>query len=210
MKKFFFLLKNASFSVRLRGLIAFAVGVVFVLTVLFGAVSAINGSVTKLPVLKLVMSEEKLEDLEKTVEKSADEIEKAFEEGDAEDIAEFEQETGVTVEKLIKSLRPISLKSMQTILEWQGEDEVAQMFGMIVKVITIYAVALVALLALSVLFMKKGLMIFAYFLGLPFLFIFVGISGFVICTVAMILYCILMGKVNKEYKAFKKAPATEE
>jgi len=209
MKKFFFLLKHASFSVRLRGLIAFVIGLVFLLTVFFGASSAINGSVTKLPIMKLVYSEAKLEEMEDSVEKYAEEIEEAIEKEDPAQIEKFEKESGVSIEKLKKSLDPISLKSMQTIFEMQNENALAQVFGLFVKIITVYAVILVALLALAILFMKKGLMILAYILGLPFLFIFVGITAFAICTVAMIAYCILIGMVNKAYKAYKKAPVEE-
>lgn len=210
MKKFFFLLTKASFGTRLRSLIALAVGVVFLLTVFFGAISAINGSVTKLPILKLVYSESQLDEMETSAEKYAQEIEEAIEKEDPAQIEKFEKESGVSIEKLQKSLDPLSLKSMVTIFEMDGDREFAEVFGLFVKVITIYAVILVALLALSVLFMKKGLMILAYILALPFLFIFVGVTAFVICTVAMIAYCILIGKVNKAYKAYKKAPATEE
>lgn len=210
MRKIFFLLKKASFSLRLRGLIALAVGVVFLLTVLFGAVSAINGSVTKLPILKLAYSETQLNEMEASAEKYAQEIEEAIEKEDPAQIEKFEKESGVSIEKLKKSFDPISLKSMITIFELEGDSSFAGMFGLFVKIITIYAVILVALLALAVLFMKKGLMILAYILALPFLFIFVGVTAFVICTVAMIAYCILIGKVNKAYKAYKKAPATEE
>ena len=210
MKKFLFLLKNASESIRLRGLIALGIGVVFLLTVFFGAVFAINGSVTKLPVMKLAYSESELNQMEETAEMYAKGIEEAIEKEDPAQIEKFEKESGISIKKLRKSFDPISLKSMKTIYEITEDREVAQVFGLFLTVITAYAIVLVALLALAVFFMKKGLMILTYILSLPFLFIFVGVVAFVICTVALVAYCILIGNVNKAYKEYKKAPATEE
>lgn len=85
------------------------------------------------------------------------------------------------------------------------DKEVVEMMETIFQVVSIYGTVIVVLLVLAAVFMKKGLMIFAFITALPYCLMFLGMSAITTVAIATVVYFVLMTIVNKKYKAYKRA-----
>ncbi len=205
MKKFMFLLKNASMAIRIVALIALVAGIVSIVTLSTGVSSALNKPITELPLVTMIMDEAKLKEMEMESKQLSAEIDEALKDQDAAEIAELEKEFGVSVDELKASVETISLNSLSTVFQAEGTKEVADIISGLIKGISIYGTVIAVVMALAVVFMKKGLMITAYIFALPILFLLVGGGALVTITVATIAHFVLLTIVNRKYKAFKRA-----
>ena len=213
MKKFNYLLKNASMTTRIIAAIALVLGIVFIAMTCIGANSALNGAFTEIPLIDLVIDEEDRRLFEEETKNWAQELDRYLEEGNytEEDLKEFEEEFGLSIEEVKEALYPVSLNSINLLAKANGVEDAdfEALLNMILVVIKGYAGVIVLILALAVFFMKKGLVLTAYIVSIPFYLALAGGTAFAIVTVATVAYFVLMTLVNKEYKKFMSTPIVE-
>ncbi|MBO5939283.1 MAG: hypothetical protein J6Q82_07300 [Clostridia bacterium] len=205
MKKILFLLKNASMVIRVIALIAAIAGIVSIVTLSTGVSSALNKPITELPLVTMIMDEAKLKQMELESKELSAEIEAALQEQDAAEIAELEKEFGISANELKESVETISLNSLSTVFQAEGDQEIAGIISGLIKGISVYGTVIAVLMALAVVFMKKGLMITAYIFALPIVFLLIGGGALMSITVATVVHFVLLTIVNRKYKAFKRA-----
>ena len=205
MRKIIFLVKNASWFTRIVALLAIAAAIISIVTMTQGRDAALNGPITKLPLLTMVMEESDLKEMEAEADFVSEEIQMALETQDPEDIKELEEEYGLSIEDLQVSFEEISLNSVSLAIQAEGDEEVTAIVSGIIKGVSIYAIVIIVLMALAAVFMKKGLMILSFILSLPFYFLLVGVGSITVAAVATVAFFVLVSIVNKNYKSYKKA-----
>ena len=197
---------------RIRAAIALGLGILCILLVFLSANNAVNGSMLKIPLVTFFYedADELQNDLDEAVE--------AIKDFDSAEIEEFLNEfLGVSVDsdeieakknKVVKLFSPFSINSVIELTEMfgVGDDEVSEIVGIFktfVSIIWGYAIVLIVLTALGVLFQKTWLMVLAYILGVGFIVITGGVVFVILATVAYIATAVLFSKMKNEYKAFK-------
>ncbi len=202
---------------RIRAAIALGLGILSILFVFLSANNAVNGSMLKIPVVSLVLDDaDEMQD-------ELDEAVRALKKFDTEELEDFLHEfLGVTVDseeieakksKILNLFSPFSINSFIELTEMFGQDdddisEIVEVFSIVISVVWIYAVVLMILTALGVLFQKTWLMVLAYILGLAFIAMTGGVVLVILATVAYIATAVLFSKMKGEYKAFKAACVT--
>lgn len=211
MKKIAFIFKNADAKTRIIGIVALALAALALLTVIISANTAINGPITKLPVIELFVPEEERDELDDYGKDLVELIEDAIDEDDDDLIEELEDEYDMPVKKILKLIDPVSLNGVKQLGEeiYEGDEETVMIFTVIVNGISAYAFIIGLFVALAGIFMNKALFIIADVFSALFFFVFVGAAWFFIFTALCIAYCILVSKVKKAYNAYRSAPAAE-
>jgi len=201
MQKIKFVFKNADQKTKTAGIIALALAFAAILTLIISANTAVNGSITNLPFLKMFVGEDALDKFDDELEYLREEAEDLIDDADEELIEEFEDEYGISPKKALKLLDPISLNSIVTIMSVTDELDLesAAIIRTFVSAINGWAFLLVIFVALSALFLNKGWFITATVLSAGFFFTFVGAIAFVIFLGLCIAYCIFVSKVRDAF-----------
>ena len=213
MKKLNFTFKNADKKTRIIGIVALALALISILIVVLSANSAINGSFTKIPLIKLAASEGDLEKINDGAEEIVDGIEEAIENDDDEILDKLREEYGMSPKKLLDKFDPVSLNSIKIVMDKSESNEYGEyvpIFSAIITGITVYAAILAIFVALSALFMNKGFFITSVVLSALFFLALVNFVWFFVFLALCIAYCILVSKVKKAYKLYNEAPAAVE
>lgn len=210
MKKLKFLFKDASQKGRILGIIAMAMGVLFIALAFIGANKAVNTEITKLPVFSAIEGEAVV-DLEKGIDKALDSIDEVIAKSDKETIKALEDEFDLPVKEIRKSLDPLSLNNFSKLFDIMSEKiDMPNIIAIFISLINGYAWFIAIIAIFATVFLKKGLMIFAYIISLSFFAIFVGTPVLIIATIAFIAFIVLTTLVNKEYKNYKITLRAEE
>ena len=208
MKKLSFVFKNADSKTCTVGIVAIVLAALAIVILALSANSAVNGPMTKLPVIELFVPEEVRDELDDNGKDLVELIEEAIDEDDDDLIEELEDEYDMPVKKMLKLIDPVSLNGVKQLGEeiFEEDEEMIQAFTIVVDGIVGYAVVLGIFVALACLFMNKALFIIADVFSALFFFVFVGAAWFFIFTALCIAYCILVSKVKKAYKAYLATP----
>ena len=92
MKKIKFTFTKADSKTRTMGIIALVLAVAAIVLLVVSATSALNRSITELPIIKTLVPEEQLDDVTETYDELIEEIEAAIDEEDDELLEELEDE----------------------------------------------------------------------------------------------------------------------
>ena len=209
MKKLTFTFSQADQKTRIIGCVALGLAVLAILLLVVSANMAINGSITKLPIIQLAVPEEELNAFDEEYEDLLAELEEAIDNEDEEKLEEFEEDFGISADEMLDMMETVSLntiKSMSSVLE--ENDELTLIFTVLIGCITWYAVFLALFVALSALFMNKGFFITSVVLSAGFFFALVGAVWFFVFLALCIAYCILVSKVHTEYIVYKRTPVS--
>ena len=213
MKKFVYLFKGDSQKARVTGIIALALALVAIIMLAVSAYTTIYGPITEINAIKLIVPEEELDSLEDSADAVLDELEFAVEHADQEYIDAFEEEYGVSAEECLELMEDVSLGNLIklfTILD--EEQDVVEVFEVIVKAITIYAIVLGAFILLGAFFMKGGFAITSLILSLAYFFVFKGVVWLAIYAVVCIAFAIfakIFKKAYSDHKVIEKYKASE-
>ncbi len=207
MKKIKFTFMHANKSTRIVGIIALALALISILLLVVSSNTAVKGSITDLPIVKLFVPEDELDEIEDEYDKLIEEIEDAIDEDDDDVLDRIEDEFGMSAEKLLKKCKTPSLKTVLLLSEIEEDGEEAYaIFSIIITAINVYATILAIFVALSALFMNKGFFITSVSLSTVFFFTFVGAVWFFVFLALCIAYCILVSKVKTAYIVYKHTP----
>ncbi len=208
MKKLSFVFKNADSKTCTVGIVAIVLAALAIVILALSANSAVNGPMTKLPVIEIFVPEEVRDELDDNGKDLVELIEEAIDEDDDDLIEELEDEYDMPVKKMLKLIDPVSLNGVKQLGEeiFEGDEETVMIFTVIVNGISAYAFIIGLFVALAGIFMNKALFIIADVFSALFFFVFVGAAWFFIFTAICIAYCILVSKVKKAYKAYLATP----
>ncbi len=210
MKKLKFLFKDASQKGRILAIIAMAMGVLFIALAFIGANSAINNEITKLPFISM-LGGEAVDEIEDAMDEALDAIDEVIAESDDEMIEALEDEFGLSVKDIRKTLDPLSLKNLSTLFDIMADKiNMPNIIAAVITVINGYAWVIAIITLLATVFLKKGLLIFGYIVSCPFFLIFAGMPSFIIATIAFIVFLVLTTMCNKEYKDYQLTLRAEE
>lgn len=197
---------------RIRAFIALGLGILCILFVFLSANNAVNGSMLKIPVISLVLDD--ADEMQDELDEAVSDLKKF----DTAELEEFLHEfLGVSVDsdeieakknKILNLFSPFSLNSVIKLTEMfgAGDDEISEIvevFNVVITVVWVYAVILMVLTALGVLFQKTWLMVLAYVLGVAFVAMTGGVVLVILATVAYIATAVLFSKMKGEYNAYK-------
>lgn len=203
MKKLIFTFAKADSKTRTLGIIAIALAVLAIGLIIFGASKTINGPFTDISIVKMVLSEVEMEELEGSFEDSVDELEEAIDSNDDERLDEIEEELGVGIDEVLDLFDPISLKSVDKLARI-FEIENAGMIAVVIAVVRMYAAVLIALVFFSILGMNKGFFITSVALSSLFFLMFAGMPLFLVFLGLCIAYCVLISGVKRAYIMYKQ------
>ena len=207
MKKINYLFKNADSKTRTMGIVALAIAAVMLVMLIISANTALNGSITKFPILKLFESEIQLDRFEDDYEDFMEELEDVIEDDNEYALERIEEEYGMSAEEILDTLDPLSLNGLKKLAGTvDAAPEETFIFTVLVFGVMAAAFIIGLFLVLGGLFMKKSLVILADIFSIGFFLTFVGAAGFVIFTVLCIAYCVVVSSVNSAYKMHKNAP----
>ncbi len=208
MKKLNFIINQANKKTQILGFVALGLAVLAILLLVVSANMAINGSITKLPVVKLFVPEEELNEFDEEYEDLLAELEEAIDNEDEEKLEEFEEDFGIAADEVLDMMDTVSLNTIKSLSSvFDESEELTLIFSILISSITWYAVFLGLFVALSALFMNKGFFITSVVLSAGFFFVFVGAVWFFVFLALCIAYCILVSKVHTEYIVYKRTPA---
>ncbi len=210
MKKLKFLFKDASQKSRILAIIAAAMGVLIIALAFIGANNAINNEITKIPFIAM-LGGEAVDEIEDAMDDALDAIDEVIAESDDETIEALEDEFGLSVKEIRKTLDPLSLKNLSTLFDIMSDKiNMPNIIAIFISVINGYAWLIAVITLFATVFLKKGLMIFAYIVSFAFFIVFVGMPSFIIATLAFIAFLVLTTLVNKEYKDYQLTARAEE
>ena len=230
MKKIKFTFTKADSKTRTMGIIALVLAVAAIVLLAVSASSALNRSITKLPVMQALATvledEFDLDEITEEYDEMIEEIEEAIDDEDEEYLEELEDEFGMDAEEVLELFDPLSLNSLKKLagmvsdeMEADEAEMVEGVFSALTGFVNGYAILLGFLVALSALFMNKAWFITATSISGLFFFVFVGAVWFVVFLGLCIAYSILVSKVKNAYiiskaadqlaAATAAAPATE-
>ena len=218
MKRILFTFKQADQKTRLSGIIALAIALAAILMLIISASSAVNGSMTGLPIVSWTADADDLEYLNEEYEEYLEELEDMIDDADDDELDEFEDEFGMTAEEMLDILpSKLSLGAFAEAAELlSGNFGVskaeAEIFSGIISWIVWSTVILCLLVALSAFLMNKPSFIVATVLSLVFFVVFVGVLWLFVFIALCVAYCIMVHNVQVAYKlsvagAAPQAPA---
>lgn len=216
MKKFIYLFKNGDQKTRITTLIAIAAVALAFLMLILSVNSALNGPITKIPLVKIFVPEYELDALEERYEDLVDEVEDAIDDDDDYVIDEIEDIYDMSAKEFLKLInRPLSINLVRKLAKLEARDpEATLMFTIITTIITIQAIIVGVLIALAGLLMNKPLIIVANAISIAFFAFVVGAVWLILLTAFCIAYAVLVSILKKTYKEYKnapvEAPATEQ
>lgn len=216
MKKFIYLFKNGDQKTRITTLIAIAAVALAFLMLILSVNSALNGPITKIPLVKIFVPEYELDALEERYEDLVDEVEDAIDDDDDYVIDEIEDVYDMSAKEFLKLIdRPLSINLVRKLAKLEArEPEAALMFTIITTIITIQAIIVGVLIALAGLLMNKPLIIVANAISIAFFAFVVGAVWIILLTAFCVAYAVLVSILKKTYKEYKnapvEAPATEQ
>ena len=209
-----YFLKVAPSEKQLVFFVSLLLGLLCILSVVFSASRAINGSVFKIPVVSFVgmvegedfsayqdLLDEALEEVEDDVDALEDFVE------DLLDVSadDLEDELGISAKKFIKLFKPFSLRSMVKIINYLDADEIDEDIKAIKTVVAVVngiAIFLVVLTGLGIFFGKAWIMIVTYVISFIFVLATGGIFLLILASAAYIATAVLFSKLNLTYKLY--------
>ena len=213
---------KASQKSKITAIIALALGVLCILSLILSANAFINGSVFKIPALKLVFTlsgdedlAEEFEELEEEAEELVDELDDILDDEDL--IEEFERKHNISFEEL-EDEHGITLKEYRNIMKTPslsaiskgvsqimgGDDSSAQAIQLLISIVAGYTAILVLLAALAVLFQKTSMCVVSCCVSLGFVLLTGGVLWGILYTVGVIGAAVLFAGMKKEYKSYKR------
>ena len=207
MKKLTFTFTQADKKTKILGCIALALALIAIILLISSTSKALYGPMVDLPIVKLVVPEHELDDFEDQYDDFIDELEDAIDDEDDDRLEEFEDDYGMSAEKLLDVMDPLSLNTMRVVASVVSDLTENLIFSGLFFVLMGYAGLLILFVALSALFMNKGFFITSVVLSALFFFVLVGAAMFFVFLALCIAYCILVSKVRTAYILYTHAPA---
>ncbi len=178
-----------------KSLVALIVGLLCIGITVFGMFKAINGSVFKMPIVKLVADEAELEEINDELEDAIEELEDASD----DEIEEFEEKEGISFKEAKAFIKTPSLGRFIKIADKAdfGDEDVAVAFKIIRIFIIICALVVILFSALGVFLKKKVFPILAMVFSLGFYLVFVGVIWLILFIALSIVHMVLFSKENE-------------
>lgn len=209
MQKIIEMFKNPKTFVK--SVITFSVAALALILLIVSASAAINGSITNIPLFKLILTEDEIDEFEDRYDDLLDEIEEAIDDDDDIFLEAFKEEYGMSAKKFMRVMDPISLSGCKAFAKALGEDGTAITFNILIGVITGCAMFIALFLVLAIIFMNKPLAILAIVFSAGYFLAFVGFFWFLVYTALCIAYIVLVGQLKQAYKELSApAPAPAE
>ena len=125
------------------------------------------------------------------------------------DIEELEKKSGIEADELLDLISPLSLKSILKVPELLGLNDsestkIVNILDTALDSVIIIGFVFAALLALGVVFKMTGLIVLTYILSLAFFAFTGGIGSCVFATIFLITLAVLVSKLKKEYKYYRR------
>ena len=210
---------KASNESKIKAIIALSLGVLCILSLILSAVTFANGSIFKIPALKIIFTlsgeEDMLEDLEEEAEELVEELDDILEDEDLIrdyerkhniSFEDLEDEHGITLKEYRKILKTPSLsaiaKGMTQIMG--GNDDSVQVIRILMGIVAGYTALLVLLMALAVFFGKTALCVGTLLLSEVFVLLTGGVVWGVLLAVGAIGAAVLFSSMKKEYKSYRR------
>lgn len=211
---------KASQKSKVTAIVALGLGVLCVLSLILSANTFVNGSVFKIPALKVVFAlsgderlAEEFEELEEEAEVLAEELDaimgdedliRAYEEKHHISFEEMEREQGITLKEYRKIMKTPSLAAMSKGLSKVMGSGSAQTIQLLIYLVVGYTAILVLLAALAVLLQKTSMCVLSCVLSLGFICLTGGVLWGVLFAVGSIGAAVSFGIMKKEYRLYKK------
>lgn len=177
--------------------ISLVVGLICVAITVASVFVTLNRNFLKIPVFAMVMGEDKIDE-------SMDEFDQYYEDFDEftdEELEAFEEETGLTVEKVEDFFENPSLNNLIEVAsrleDLSVDSETIEMFKVVRTVLVVYGAVIALFSLMGALFRKKALTIIALIISIIFYIFIVGWLAFVLFAVASIVHIALIPKKEK-------------
>lgn len=210
---------QASQPSKTKAIVALCLGVLCILSLILSTNTFVNGSIFKIPALKIVFEladeEDEMEELEEEVEELVEELDEILDDEDLIEeyerkhnisFEELEDEHGITLKEYRKILKTPSLsaitKGMTQIMG--GNSDSVQVIQLLIYIAVGYTAFLVLLTALAVFFQKTALCVLSCVLSLGFVFLTGGVVWGILFAGSVIGAAVLFGIMKKEYRLYKK------
>ena len=204
--KYGYLFSVAPKNLKTTTIISLILGVVCILAVVFGANSALNGDFFEIPMLKMIVGEDEIDEAKDALDEAVDAFEVALDEGDKEKIEELEDEAGMKAEKVLDLFDPPSLNSIKKFGKaLLDDDSIIEVYSLVITIITIYALIAGVSLAMAMLVGRGGYAIFTLIVVLPFHIFLSGSLWLIVGTVAHLAFTVCLFKMTSAYKKYKKS-----
>ena len=208
MKKHYFFRHVAKGNIPILHLVALALAAICLLISLVSTYQALSTSFFDLPILTFFDQDGEIDNIKEEHE----ELLEDFDDFEKSEIREFEEKTGVDFDKFLKYFSKPSLYNLTKIGSYVNQygDEVIDRESLnIIKIVVLVIAAYGTVLALfTLLFAYRasgGLAIFTFILSIPFQLIFCKSSLLMTLALFTIAYAVVQGKLNREYRRYKKA-----
>jgi len=203
---------------RVINIVALALGLACILTLILSANSFVNGSIFKIPLVSMIGDSlgQDMDEIDEEYSDMLDIVDDALD--DEDNWRDFEREFGISVEDLedemdmtLEEFRdlfdPLSISHLAKIGEITvGEDDEAVMaLNMVVSLINGYATFLVILMIFAVIFHKTWITVLTYIFSIGFLALTGGLVAFVLGSIFFIATAVLYSKMKMEYKFYLRS-----
>ncbi len=213
---------KASQKSKITASIALGLGLLCILSLILSANTFVNGSVFKIPALKVVFAlsgderlAEEFEDLEKEAKELAEELDdilndedliREYESKHHISFEELEDEHGITLKEYYKIMKTPSLSAMSKGISqiMGGGSGSSQAIQLLIYMVVGYTAILVLLAALALLFQKTSMCVLSCVLSLGFICLTGGVLWGILFAVGAIGAAVLFSSMKKEYKSYKR------
>lgn len=205
LKKGEYLKTQASPKAKQLVKISWGLLVVCVLILALGLNACLNGPFYEIPVFKMALGDDyadamgELDDIIDEAEDGIDALEDEF--GDEFDEDELEE----IVEMAEKMVDNMSINNVTKLAKLMKETEVVEVMNIFVSVLWVCFGLVMLVTVLGGLFKKTGLVITALILAVPVCIAFSGTLSVILALVAYIALAVVLSKINKEYRAYRKS-----
>lgn len=208
MRKINYFWNLAPKSSKILHLVSVVIAVVILLITIIGANKAINASFFELPFFQFFDEEGEMDALKEDHEELLEDLDDLK----RSEIREFEGKTGIAFDKFLEYFSNPSLFNLVKIAGYvnqYGEEtidsETLTILKIIVLVIAGYATILGLFILLFGFFGSVGLAIFTLILSIPFHLVLTGTGFTIVLAILFVVYAVIQGKLNREYRRYKKA-----
>lgn len=193
---------------KILHLVGIVIAAAILLITIFGANKAINKSFFELPFFQFFDEDGEMD----TLKNEHEELLEDFDDLKRSEIREFEGKTGIAFDKFLEYFSNPSLFNLVKISgyvnQYDGEtidSETLTILKIIVLVVAGYATILGLFILLFGFFGSVGLAIFTLILSIPFHLVSMGTGFTIVLAILFVVYAVIQGKLNREYKRYKKA-----
>ena len=165
--------------------VSYIIAAVLILIAVLGMFKATDGNFLEMPLVKMVVGEDGLEEYQDLV----DEFEDIIDDSGDEEIELLEEEFGKDVDEIEEIMRTPSINTMIKLAETEAldlDEEDAEPFNIIKTIIIVYMLVVIFFMALALILKNRGVNIAGLIISLPYYILLVN----PLFTVLQIVLCI--------------------